>query len=75
MGNLPLLGKEEGVTFKIENMTEITIKVRENGTLSIQAAGIKDRIEEAEKLLRRALLAMGKEPDEAYLNEIIFYAR
>lgn len=56
-------------------MTEITIKVRKNGTLSIQAAGIKDRIEEAEKLLRRALLAMGKEPDEAYLNEIIFYAR
>lgn len=56
-------------------MTEITIKVRENGTLSIQAAGIKDRIEEAEQLLRRVLRAMGKEPDETYTNEIIFYAK
>lgn len=56
-------------------MTKITITVRENGNLSIQAAGIKDRQRKAKELLRRALLAMGKEPDEAYLNEIIFYAR
>lgn len=56
-------------------MTEITIKVRENGTLSIQAAGIKDHQREARELLRRALRAMEKEPDETYLNEIIFYAK
>lgn len=56
-------------------MTEITITIRPSDTLSIQAAGIKDQQREARELLRRALRAMEKEPDETYLNEITFYAK
>lgn len=59
-------------------MTEITITIRPSGTLSIQAAGIgrgHENMDEAKQLLRRALTAMGKEPDETRTNEIIFYAK
>lgn len=59
-------------------MKEITITIRPNGKLSIQAAGIGgsyENMNKAKEILRRALRALEKEPDEAYLNEIIFYAK
>lgn len=51
-------------------MTSITIEIRPAG-ISIQAAGIQNKKEEAKALLRQALEALGGEGEE-FLNEIVF---
>lgn len=52
-------------------MIQIEVENRENG-LSIQGAFIKNNIEGAKELLKKALDALEKKPDFEYQHEVVF---
>lgn len=52
-------------------MKEILIEIRQN-SLSIQGGNIKENTEVAKQILKDALNALDKKPDEEYKNEIVY---